>query len=63
MRVLVSDAGLPVRAEVHRSSGSPRLDEAARQAVLGALFKPYIENGKSLTVYVLVPINFKLSRA
>jgi len=63
MRVLVSDAGLPLRAEVERSSGSPRLDEAARQAVLGALFKPYIENGKPLTVYVLVPINFKLSRA
>jgi protein TonB len=60
LRVLVSEAGRPQRVEVVNSSGVPRLDEAARQAVMRALFKPHIENGKPVTVFVLVPINFEL---
>jgi len=61
LRVLVSDTGLPTKAEVQKSSGSERLDEAARFAVMNALFKPHIENGRALTVFVLVPISFKLN--
>ncbi|GJJ04464.1 hypothetical protein RugamoR64_50020 [Duganella rhizosphaerae] len=62
MLVLVSEAGAPLRASVEKSSGSARLDEAARVAVMGALFKPYMENGKALSVYALVPVKFRLSR-
>ncbi len=61
LRVLVSDTGHPQRAEVHESSGSTRLDEAARQAVMLALFKPHMEEGKAIAVYVLVPVDFQLN--
>jgi protein TonB len=60
LRVLVNEDGRPERVEVQKSSGSARLDEAARQAVLRALFKPYLEDGKALAVYALVPISFQL---
>ena len=62
MRVLVSEEGLPLRASVEKSSGSARLDAAAHQAVMGALFKPFVSNGKAFSVYALVPIRFRLSR-
>lgn len=61
VRVLINEAGQPQNADIHNSSGSSRLDQAARQAVLQALFKPHIENGKPVFVYVLVPINFQLN--
>jgi protein TonB len=60
LRVLVNDKGRPERIEVHKSSGSARLDEAARQAVLRAVFKPFIEDGKSVAAYAIVPIRFQL---
>jgi protein TonB len=56
----VNDQGRPERIELHKSSGSPRLDEAARQAVLRAVFKPFIENGRSVAAYAIVPIRFQL---
>ncbi|WGG50843.1 energy transducer TonB [Rugamonas sp. DEMB1] len=46
---------------MHKSSGSSNLDEAGRQAALRALYKPYLEDGKPVSVYVLVPINFQMS--
>jgi protein TonB len=61
LRVLVNDKGLPEQVQVHASSGFARLDEAARQAVLRALFKPHVEEGRAVPVYVLVPLNFKLA--
>jgi len=45
---------------IHKSSGSSNLDEAGRQAVLRALYKPNMEDGKPVPVYALVPINFQL---
>lgn len=60
LRVLVNDKGRPERIEVQKSSGSARLDEAARQAVLRAVFKPFIEDGKSVAAYAIVPIRFQL---
>lgn len=60
LRVLVDEKGHPERADVHRSSGSARLDEAARQAVLRALFKPHHDDGRAVAVYALVPIQFQL---
>lgn len=60
LRVLVNDKGRAERIELQKSSGSPRLDEAAKQAVLRALFKPYMEDGKPVAVYAIVPITFQL---
>ena len=60
IRVLVNEQGLPAQAAIQQSSGSARLDDAAKVAVLGALFKPFNENGKAITVYALVPIRFQL---
>ena len=60
IRVLVNELGIPAQSEIQQSSGSARLDAAARQAVMDALFKPFIDNGKPVTVYALVPIRFQL---
>jgi len=60
LRVLVNDKGRPERVEVQQSSGSARLDEAARQAVLRALFKPFMEDGRPVPAYAVVPIRFQL---
>lgn len=61
IRVLINEKGRAERAEVQKSSGSSLLDDAARQAVMRALFKPYREDGKPLPVFAIVPINFQLS--
>jgi protein TonB len=61
LRVLVNEKGRPERVEIQKSSGSARLDEAARQAVLRALFKPYIEDGKAFAVFAVIPIKFQLN--
>jgi protein TonB len=61
LRVLVNEKGRPERIELQQSSGSARLDEAARQAVLRAIFKPYVEDGRPLAVYAIVPIRFQLN--
>ena len=60
LRVLVNENGRPERVDVQKSSGSARLDEAARLAVLRALFKPHREDGKTVAVYAIVPIRFQL---
>lgn len=61
LRVLISEKGMPEQAIVQKSSGSNNLDEAGRQAALRSVFKPYVEDGKPVAVYVIVPINFQLS--
>ncbi|MRX10383.1 TonB family protein [Pseudoduganella sp. FT25W] len=60
LRVLIGEKGTAEQVVVQKSSGSANLDEAGRQAVLRALYKPFIEDGKAVPVYVLVPINFQL---
>lgn len=61
IRVLINEKGRAERAEVQKSSGSSRLDDAAKQAVMRALFKPYMEDGKPMPVFAIVPINFQSS--
>ncbi|MEO6922005.1 MAG: energy transducer TonB [Collimonas sp.] len=61
IRVLINEKGRAERVEVQKSSGSARLDDAAKEAVMRALFKPYTEDGKALPVFAIVPINFQLS--
>ncbi|MEQ6340633.1 MAG: energy transducer TonB [Gammaproteobacteria bacterium] len=60
VRVLINPQGRPEQALAHLSSGSSRLDQAAINAVLAALFKPYTENGIALHAYALIPIMFEL---
>lgn len=60
VRVLITEAGLPDRLSVERSSGFARLDEAALAAVRKARFRPYTENGQAQAGWALVPVSFEL---
>jgi len=61
LRILVGENGKPDQVQVHSSSGFSRLDEAGRQAGLRVQFKPHIEDGRAVPVYVLIPVNFQLT--
>ncbi|MBC7684220.1 MAG: TonB family protein [Bdellovibrionales bacterium] len=61
LRVLVSESGKPGEVQIQTSSGSARLDEAGRQAAMRAVFKPHLEDGRAVAVYVIVPLNFQLA--
>jgi protein TonB len=58
LRALIDVDGRAREVNVHRSSNFRTLDDAARSAVLNALFKPYVENGHAMPVYVFIPIEF-----
>ena len=60
IRALVDEQGHAVDVAIQQSSGKPRLDEAAKKAVMGALFRPYREEGRPEQVYVIVPVIFKM---
>lgn len=60
VRVLIDRNGGAAQVRVHKSSGHDRLDEAALDAVRGALFRPYTENGVPAPAYALIPIRFEL---
>jgi protein TonB len=59
--VLINENGKPGQVKIQTSSGSARLDEAGRQAALRAVYKPYLEDGHAVAVYVIVPLNFQLA--
>ena len=61
LRILVGENGKPDQVQVQTSSGFSRLDEAGRQAGLKVLFKPHLEDGRAVPVYVLLPLNFQLA--
>ncbi|WP_374518423.1 energy transducer TonB [Undibacterium squillarum] len=60
MRVLVNDKGQAEKIDIQQSSGSQRLDDAARIAIQRALFKPYFEDGKALAMIATATINFAI---
>lgn len=60
LRVLVGEDGAPLEVTIERSSGDRSLDDAAREAVAHARFKPYRENGFARRAVVTVPIEFSL---
>lgn len=60
LRVYVSAAGKPEQVEVRTSSGSPRLDEAARQAVEHWKFVPARQGDDAVAAWIIVPITFVL---
>ncbi len=63
LRVLIDEGGHAKTIEIYRSSGHPRLDEAARAAVSRALFKPYIDGGIARAAAAFVPVEFTLRAA
>ncbi len=60
LRVTIDSAGRVVNVDIQRSSGHPRLDEAARDAVSQALFKPYMDGGVPRSAAAIIPIEFSL---
>lgn len=62
VRVLVDATGLPRDVLLGKSSGFPRLDDAAIAGVRKARFKPPTENGKPISGWAAVPIPFELEK-
>jgi protein TonB len=62
LRVLINEKGEAERIEIQKSSGYERLDEAAREAVQRAQFRPHREAGRPVPVYAIVPITFRLDQ-
>ena len=60
VRVRVDEEGRPERFIVVRSSGHPKLDEAALQTVRATRFKPYTEGGVARPFWVVMPLLFEL---
>lgn len=60
LRVVVSAEGRPVSLAIEKSSGSPRLDTAALQAVRDWKFVPARAGERAVEGTVLVPIHWKL---
>jgi periplasmic protein TonB len=58
--VLVGVDGLAKEVTLYRSSGYPTLDEAARQAVYTAVFRPLSVNGTPRATRVIAPFIFTL---
>ncbi|NWG87546.1 MAG: energy transducer TonB [Hydrogenophilaceae bacterium] len=61
LRVLVSSEGRAREVRVKESSGSARLDQAARDAVDRWRFVPARQGSEPIEAWVLVPITFSLS--
>ena len=62
LRVIIDEQGEASSIEIETSSGHARLDDAARDAVLRAAFRPYVEDGAPRRALVLIPIEFALNR-
>lgn len=60
LRVLVSADGRANQVEIHTSSGSSRLDQAALGAVQRWRFEPARQGATAVAAWVLVPISFHL---
>ena len=60
LRVLVSVAGRAEDVQVRSSSGSVRLDDAARDAVRRWKFVPAKRGTEPVAAWVLIPISFRL---
>lgn len=63
LRVLIDEKGTASSIDIETSSGFVRLDDAARDAVSRAAFRPYVEDGSPRRAFVLIPIEFSLARS
>ena len=62
LRVLIDESGHAKNIHVYRSSGHPRLDDAAREAIERAVFRPYMDGGTPREAVAMVPVEFSLHR-
>jgi len=62
LRVLVGTDGIVQAVEIQKSSGSPRLDNSAREAVRHWTFRAGTHNGMAQSAWALVPIAFDLTQ-
>lgn len=60
LRVLVTEEGAPQQVELRQTSGHPRLDQAALEAVRRWHFAPARRGADRLAAWVLVPLAFSL---
>lgn len=60
LRVYVEPSGRPSQIQIKASSGSPRLDQAAQDAVRRWKFVPARRGDEAVGAWVLVPIDFNL---
>jgi len=60
LRVLVTPRGSAQEIEVRASSGHPRLDDAARDAVRQWKFVPAKRGDEPVAAWVLIPVSFRL---
>ncbi len=61
VNALVDEEGKVIKAIVAKSSGTVSLDEAAVKAAYKNRYKPGIQNGRPVKVWVTYPVEFKLS--
>jgi periplasmic protein TonB len=62
-RVLVDEKGKPKDVQVLKSSGFPRLDEAAMAAIRKWAFKPAVQNSQPVQSWTRVQVAFRLENA
>jgi protein TonB len=63
LQVTIDEGGRVSSVAIYRSSGHPRLDEAAKDAVALALFKPFVTGGIARAAIAMIPIEFSLRSA
>ena len=62
LRVRVGVTGEPLEIQLDKSSGYARLDDSARTAVQKWKFEPAKRNGNPVEAWVIVPVEFSLTR-
>lgn len=62
LRVMVEANGMPSKVDIEKSSGFPRLDEAALDAVKKWKFVPARRGTETVAESVVVPLSFRLPR-
>lgn len=61
LKVQVATSGRPLTVQLQRSSGYPRLDQAAITAVKSWRFVPAKQGEQAIVAWVIVPIDFRLN--
>lgn len=60
VRALISETGWTEKIELKQSSGYPSLDKAAMEAVANWRYTPGKRNGKPITMWLDIPLVFKM---
>ena len=60
VRVHVTPSGLPDQVELQKTSGYPRLDNAAMEAIKRWRFVPARQGNETVAAWVIVPMPFTL---